>query len=358
MQRVSIIGLGLIGASIGLGLRNWASNNGKREAVLEISGFDTGLEVQNYAKKIKAVDRTEWNLTSAIRSADFIVVATPVGAVPEVFEIIADHGQPGVVVTDTCSTKARVMRWAEELLPAHVHFVGGHPMAGKTQSTEGAEATLFEGATWCVSPRVNADDQAVQTVLGMISALGAEPLFIDPNEHDGFVAGISHLPALLSIALMRAVSQDPSWRDMRTLTAGGFRDVSRLAAGSPVMLRDICATNRENIVRWTDRAIAELERLRDLVADTGEGSLDALEREFDEAREARARWATAERRAGELLQDTDHELSSISVGQQMQQMFFGSLFRRRPRTGREGREGPEGRGGRGDRDRDGRRDRS
>lgn len=339
MQRVSIVGLGLIGASIGLGLRRWATKDGKREAVLEVSGFDINLDAQNYAKKIKAVDRTEWNLPNAIARADFVIIATPVSAVPEVFQVIAEHAKEGVVVTDTSSTKAQVMAWARELLPSTAHFVGGHPMAGKTQSTEGAEADLFKGATWCVCPMVNADQDAIQTVLGMIAALEAEPLFVDPHEHDGYVAGISHLPYLLSVALMRVVNRDSSWRDIRQLTASGFRDASRLASSSPVMYRDICSTNRENIVRWMDAAVGELQHLRDLIATGSDETMGTLEHEFEQARDARADWVTTERRAGETVQDTQGELTSFSVGEQMQQLFFGNLLRRKPRTGREAKSG-------------------
>lgn len=328
MQRVSIIGLGLIGTSIGLGLRRWSNNNGKREAVLEVSGFDSALEVQSYAKKMGAVDRTEWNLPNAISRADMIVIATPVGAVPDLLRLIAEEGKQGVVVTDVCSTKVQVLEWAKEMLPSTVHFVGGHPMAGKAQSTEAAEADLFKGATWCVCPTVNAGDEAVQTVLGLISALGAEPLFIDPHEHDGFVGGISHLPYLLSIALMRSVSADPAWRDIRQLTANGFRDVSRLSGGSPEMHRDICNTNRENVVRWTDSAIAELQHLRDLIATGSDETMDTLMKELSDARDAHAQWVTAERGPGEgLVQDTQDELTNLSMGGQMRQLFVGGLFR-------------------------------
>lgn len=332
MQQVSIIGLGLIGASIGLGLRRWATDGGKRAPVIELTGFDIDLTHQSYAKKIKAVDRTEWNLRGAVERADFIVIATPVGAVREIFEMIAAYGKQGVVVTDTCSTKAAVLSWAKELLPPGVHFVGGHPMAGKTQSVEGADADLFQGAVWCVTPQVSASDDAVQTVLGMVAALGADPLFIDAEEHDSFVAGISHLPFLLSVALMRVVSRDPSWRDMRRLTAGGFRDATRLAAGNPEMYRDICATNSANIVRWLDSAIGELHHLRDLIAAGNEETVGTLLQAFEQARDARAEWATQERRPGELLHDTASELANISFGQQMQQLLFGN-FLRRPRPG-------------------------
>jgi prephenate dehydrogenase len=331
MQRVTILGLGLIGSSIGLGLRRWANQDGKRDAVLEITGFDLDLEHQNYSKKIKAVDRTEWDLMKSVRGADVIVVAVPPLAVREVFQSIGPHLKPGAIVTDTTSTKVQVMQWAEQHLPETAHFVGGHPMAGKSQSIEGAEADLFKGATWCVIPSVRADEAAVQTVLGIISALEAEPLFIDAHEHDGHVGGISHLPFLLSIALMRSVSRDASWRDMKHLTAGGFRDVSRLAAASADMHRDICVTNRDAILRWVDQAITELQESRSLIAAGTPEADEKLLEYFNQARDARAEWATAERRAGELVQDTDDELSKTTMGDQMGQMLMGGMFRRRPR---------------------------
>jgi prephenate dehydrogenase len=351
MQRVSIVGLGLIGSSIGLGLKRWSTKNGKRESVLEVAGFDISLDVQNYAKKLKAVDRTEWNLAHAVARADVIIIATPVTAVREVFEVIADQGKQGVVVTDTCSTKSDVLQWANELLPDHIHFVGGHPMAGDTRGVEGANADLFKSATWCICPTVGAGDEAVQTVLGLVSALEAESLFIDPHEHDGYVGGISHLPFMLSVAMTQVVSHDSLWRDMRKLSSTGFRDASRLAAGSPEMYRGICATNRENVVRWVDATISELQHMRDLVSTGSEETLETLEKVFNEARDARAEWVTAERSGGGLVQDTDNELSSMGVGEQMQQMFFGNLFRRKPKTGREGQtsNSQSGRGGRGPR---------
>jgi prephenate dehydrogenase len=338
MQKVTIVGLGLIGSSIGLGLRRWATNEGKRSSVLEVTGFDLDLDQQNYSKKLKAVDRAEWDLTRAVRDADLIVLAVPPLAVREVFESIAPHLKENVVVTDTTSTKVQVLEWAKELLPGSAHFIGGHPMAGKSQSVEGAEADLFKGATWCVVPSVEADEAAVQTVLGMVSALGAEPMFVDAHEHDSMVAGISHLPFVLSIALMRAVSNDPGWRDMKFLTAGGFRDASRLAAGSPEMHRDIAATNRDAVARWLDTCIDELQHIRSLIhANTNEADETLLVR-FREARDARADWATAERREGQLVQDTESELSKASVSEQMSQMFVGGMFRRKPRMNGSGRD--------------------
>ncbi|MCC6313252.1 MAG: prephenate dehydrogenase/arogenate dehydrogenase family protein [Thermomicrobiales bacterium] len=330
MQHVAIVGLGLVGGSIGLGLRRWAEEHrADGKPALEVIGFDTNLDNQGYAQKIKAVDRTAWDMVRAVSEADLVVVATPVMAMAETFQSIAPHLKPGSTVTDVGSTKAQVLRWAQEFLPRTVNFVGGHPMAGKTQSIEGADADLFKGATWCVTPSVSADEEAIRTVLGMIAALGAEPYFVDPAEHDAYVGGVSHLPFVMAAALMRTVATDASWRDMKSLTASGFRDVSRLAAGSPAMHRDILLTNRDAVVRWLDALSVRLDEVRAALTSDSETAGDALTEFFTEAREARATWATQTTREGELLQGTGAELSPEKFGDHVGRMFLGGLARRR-----------------------------
>ncbi len=331
MQRVSIIGLGLMGGSIGLALRRWSSQNAKGgNDALEITGFDTDLEQQSYAKKINAVEKTEWNLVNAVKNADIIIIATPVLAAREIFVDIAPHLKSGAVVTDVSSTKAQILAWADELLPRTVSFVGGHPMAGKAQSIEAAEADLFKGATWCVCPSVNAGEDAIRNVLGIIAAVGAEPFFVDPNEHDAFVAGVSHLPFVISAALMKATSSDSSWRDMKTLSATGFRDVTRLASGSPAMHRDIVVTNKEALGRWLDTYIATLQDIRDTIGSDAEDAPEKLLAFFDGARDARAEWSTQTNREGELLQSTENELTAAgNISDQLGRMLFGGLGRGR-----------------------------
>jgi prephenate dehydrogenase len=329
MQRVLIVGLGLIGGSIGLALRRWSAEHtldGRKP--LEVVGFDPNLDQQRAAEKLGAVDRGAWDLVKAAREADVVVVATPVNAMRDVFSDLAPNLRPGTVVTDVGSTKTQVLAWAKELLPPSVHFVGGHPMAGKTQSIEAAEADLFAGATWCVAPSVTASEDAVRTVLGLIAAAGAEPFFVDPHEHDGYVAGVSHLPFVLSASLMNAVSRDASWRDMKTLTAAGFRDTTRLAAGSPAMHRDILLTNRDSVTRWIDSLTATLADLRQSLQRDDEAAGPALEAFFNEARDARADWSTQTTREGELLQGTSNELSPESVGDHMGRMFLGGFAKR------------------------------
>jgi prephenate dehydrogenase len=328
MQQITIVGLGLIGGSIGLGLRAWSERSKESgESPLFVTGFDIDLEQQHYAQKNKAVDNAEWDLTKAVRNADIVLVCTPVMAIKETFENIAPSLKAGAVVADAGSTKSLVMSWAKELLPKTVSFVGTHPMAGKAQSIEGAEAELFKNATWCVCPDPAASEEAIRNVLGMITALEAEPYFIDPLEHDAYVAGISHLPFVLSASLVNAVSGDPSWRDMRTLTASGFRDMSRLAGGSPEMHRDITLTNKDAIVRWIDSFSAQLSDLRERITAEGEEAPANLIEFFDRARDARADWATRTTREGELLQGTDAELSREGFGGQMGRMLLGGFGR-------------------------------
>ena len=227
MQRVLIVGLGLVGGSIGLALRRWSEErkvDGRKP--LEVIGLDPNLDQQRAAEKLGAIDKGAWDLSKAARDADVILLATPVNSMRDVMQDLGPNLKAGTIVADTGSTKAQVLKWSGEILPKDVHFVGTHPMAGKTQSIEGADVDLFVGATWCVSPSVTASEEAVRTVLGLVAAAGAEPFFIDPDKHDAFVAGVSHLPFVLSAALMNAVARDASWRDMKTLTAGGFRDTT------------------------------------------------------------------------------------------------------------------------------------
>jgi prephenate dehydrogenase len=332
MQRVAIVGLGLMGASIGLGLRRWSSENVRNgQPALEVFGFDSNLDRQGQAKKLGAVDRTEWELRKSVKDADLIVVAAPVLAVREILADVAPLVKDGVAITDVASTKAEVLRWSTEILPSTANFIGGHPMAGKTDSIEGADPNIFQGATWCVSPSVTASDEAIRTVLGMINALGAEPFFVDPNEHDAFVAGISHLPAILSAALMNSLSADPSWRDMKSLTAGAFKDMTRLAGGSPTMHRDIVLTNRPSIRRWLNTYVEHLDAVGQLLDSESEDSEKQLLEFFTNARDRRAEWAVQTSREHEMLTVPSSDDANGGLSGQMGRMLFGG-FLRKPRV--------------------------
>src|SRR5258708_21317141 len=233
-KRVAIIGLGLIGGSIGLSLH-------KAKGAQEIVGYDLGKGVCDRAKKVGAIDQAYTTLADAVRGAELVVLATPVGAMRALLQDIALCVAPGAVVTDVASTKAQVINWAEEFLPSSVSFVGGHPMTGKELSgVEAADATLFQNRTYCLTPTLRTRPAAIGKVSIFVELLGARVRFLEPVEHDGQVAGVSHLPFIASIALVNTVANSDGWGDASLLAANGFRDMSRLAAGSPEMYRDIC----------------------------------------------------------------------------------------------------------------------
>ena len=279
------------------------------------------------------MSKTEEGTAHAVKDADIVVVAVPVLSMRDVFTDIADHLKPGAVVTDTASTKSDVLQWASELLPTTVSFVGGHPMAGKETSIEGAEATLFQDSTWCVTPSVTAKEEAVRTVLGMVTALGAESFFVDPAEHDAYVAGISHLPFVAAAAIMNSLAADSSWKDMKTLTASGFNDMTRLAGGSPEMHRDIALTNREALDRWLSSLIGELEEIRSILRTDGEAVSDDVQEFFAKAQDSRIAWAVQTSREAELLGTTASETADQGLGDQMSRMFFGGFLRKRRMPG-------------------------
>jgi prephenate dehydrogenase len=148
---------------------------------------------------------------------------------------------------------------------------------------EAAESGLFEGCTYCLTPAAQTPPEAVIRLSGILSRLAAHPLVLDAQEHDRLVAGISHLPFVLSAALVGMLGQEERWPEMATLVAGGYRDMSRLAAGSPTMHRDICWTNKDAIVHWVDRLVMQLAELRSLIVTSD----DTLERYFAQAKNIR-----------------------------------------------------------------------
>src|SRR5579884_718596 len=265
VEKVTIIGTGLIGTSIGLGLK------AARLPTVELVGHDTEGEAMKTAQRLGAVDRTERYLEGAVEDARMIILAAPPLAVRLLLEDLAELAPEGCVITDVSSTKAEVMRWAKDYLPDTVSFVGGHPLAGKEESgPRSASADLFKGKPYAVIPSPTATDGAVKSVLGLVSILGAEPVFIDAEEHDQYVAAISHMPLVLSSALFTLVRNSPAWHEISPLASTGFRDLTRLASGDPQMSHDICVTNPDGVLHWLDRMIGELKRYRDLIMDNHE----------------------------------------------------------------------------------------
>ncbi|HEU5383110.1 MAG TPA: prephenate dehydrogenase [Ktedonobacteraceae bacterium] len=282
-NRVAIVGLGLIGGSMGLALR-------QARAAQQVVGYDLGRGVSEQARRIGAIDQTYNALTDAVRGAELIILATPVGTMRTLLQDLATMASPGSVITDVASTKSQVISWAEEFLPGNIYFVGGHPMAGKEVSgIEAADPALFQQHIYCLTPTKKTSPAALNKVAQMIETLGARVRFLEPAEHDGQVAQVSHLPFLASAALMQSVTGSGSWADASLLASSGFRDTTRLAAGSPEMYRDICLTNNEALLRALDGYLATLHMLRAQIA-----ARDPLLNElFAQTQQARQEWQVA-----------------------------------------------------------------
>jgi prephenate dehydrogenase len=279
-MRIAIVGLGLIGGSIGLSLK-------QSNPTVEIIGYARRLDRIGIALKSGIIDRGETNLNNAVKKADIIVIATPVLTIKDILRQLAKSAPQGCLITDTASTKSQVMEWARELLPSTMNFIGGHPMAGKeTCGMEAAESGLFRGSIYCLTSWENASAGAVNTLVRLVELLGASPFFIDAKEHDEIVAGISHLPMLLSAALVSTTAYSPFWAKMSPLAASGYRDTSRLASGNPTLNAHICATNKGAILFWLDTFSKNLRIYRELIATESE----ELEKTLAHARMAREEW--------------------------------------------------------------------
>lgn len=257
--RAVVVGTGLIGGSIGMRLRRQGWH---------VTGRDLDLRRARRAQELGALD-----VVGDDPEASVTFVATPVRSVADEARRALAAGGAGVV-TDVGSVKARVV---DDV--ADPRFVGGHPMAGSEQDgVEGATPDLFEGATWVLTPTADTDDAAYAQVRQVVGALGAEAVALPPDRHDALVAVVSHVPHLTAATLMQlADARSEEHRVLLRLAAGGFRDMTRIAAGHPGIWPDICGENRAAIVDVLDELVASLHEMRQIVAkDDREGLLDAL----------------------------------------------------------------------------------
>lgn len=325
--RVTIVGLGCVGTSIGLALR-------EQVADLEVVGHDLEPDHARRAARMGAVSKTDWNLPAACEGASLVILALPLPAVRETLEVLGPHLEEGCVVTDTALLKTPVLEWARQYLPGGVRFVTGAPFPGPSvgerdalTGPEAARADLFEGGLYCVTPARDTDPEAVTVLLGLIEALGARPLFMEPMEFDGLQAGIGDLPTLIAMALLRSTVDSPGWMEMRKVAGIGFAAATEPATGDPAALRAAAILNRENLLRRLDMFLEELLRLRQWLVDS-DG--EALQEAYADAAAGRTRWL--EERASGTWEESPGLGEIPGVGEQFERLLFGGLLRRRPRT--------------------------
>lgn len=280
---LAIIGLGLIGGSVAASLRAVRAPWRLRAADRRRGSLEAAL-------RRGLVDETAASPVEAVRGADLVLLATPVGAIRALLDTLAPHLAPGQLVTDVGSTKASIVDHAGRVLPAGVAFVGGHPVAGTERSgVEAAVEGLFEGRRCILTPVAATPREALEAVTGLWSSLGAQVSFLAPDVHDRLFARLSHVPNLAAYALVNAVVGGLEPAELE-LGGGALRDVTRVAQSPPSLWRDVCLENREAVLAALAEFQGELLRLRDAVA-AGDGQ--GLESFLQRASDARASlWTT------------------------------------------------------------------
>jgi prephenate dehydrogenase len=274
---VSIVGLGLIGGSWGLALKKYGL------AVRRI-GFGRASTVAR-ALAVNAVDEGTGNLGKAVRDADLIILAAPVGAILDCIPRLKDVASSRALVTDVGSTKRLICERARETFGDELLFLGGHPLAGKERAgVENADAMLFTNARYVLTPleEGHLEDTRIKAFVSLVTAIGARPHIMDPARHDRALAFLSHLPQLLSSALASLIAEESLEAELPLeLAASGFRDVTRLAESPYSVWRDICLTNLENIQQALEALVEKLEFMKRHLSD------HELEREFNQASKLR-----------------------------------------------------------------------
>ncbi|MBI4689195.1 MAG: prephenate dehydrogenase/arogenate dehydrogenase family protein [Nitrospirae bacterium] len=272
-NRVTILGVGLIGASFALALK-------KRGICKEIVGYGRREENLKRAMNIKIIDTFELEAAAACRGSDLILFSMPVGSFIETAKTVRGSLKEGAIVTDVGSVKGKLVRDMEDLMTEGVNFVGGHPIAGSDRSgIDTASSDLFSGAKCILTPTEKTDGTALKVITELWDTLGATTIILDPDEHDKIYAAVSHLPHIIAYAIMNTVADVNA--SYLKFAGQGFKDTTRIASSSPELWRDICLMNKENLIELIELLKKNLDNLS---AHLQRSDFDALEREFERAR--------------------------------------------------------------------------
>jgi prephenate dehydrogenase len=313
--QITIVGTGCIGTSIGLALR-------QSEQSLYIVGHDKEPKHAAVALRMKAVDKTDWNLIGACENADLIILAIPLNGIEETLRALAPYCKEGSVVTDTANLKEQVLQWSQDLLPERVNFIGGDPVVTSTGSgPEAADAGLFRDNLYCIAPAPGAHPDAVGLVSNLVALMGGHPYYLDAAEHDGLIAGVEHLPLVLALALTHGTMHEAGWNEMCKLAGGSYERIITLIGEDPDALSSLLLSNRRNLTRWLDAYIIALREVHDLIAS---GEPEPLAQSVGQALTARRQWLQERRnRFSEVRPAAEVERGSF-----MRQLLIGGGRRR------------------------------
>jgi prephenate dehydrogenase len=281
-KQVAIIGVGLIGGSLGMILKRQRLAN-------SVIGVGRRAENLKAAVELHAIDRYVVDGSAAVRDADLVVLATPVDTYQRQLQTWGSALPSGCIVTDVGSVKGELVGLAERLIPAHARFVGAHPIAGKEKTgVTAGSPDLFRGAKCVLTPTQRTDAEALGTVRLLWETAGSTVISMDPFLHDRLLGAVSHLPHVAAYCLINALTEVQDrmlpGQDPLIYSGGGLRDTTRIAASSPEMWRDIFLWNRENIVTMIEAYERHLHRLKSLIQ-AGDGP--GIEKELERAKQVR-----------------------------------------------------------------------
>jgi prephenate dehydrogenase len=314
---VMIIGLDQVGASIGLALAN-------AEGELRRVGYDADKSTGKQALELGAIDELLSHPRRAIKHVDLVILSIPTSDVELYLETLGPTLKEGALVLDTGGIKSLAFEWAKDFLPEGRHFIAAMPVVGPKSLEEAPftpgqpSAELFQDGLLAITNLPQTPESALAVAVNLATLLGAQPFFIDPDEHDAAIAATDDLPALLSAALLRAATRSPSWRELQRLAGQTFAFATQLVGvRSPTQAQKRIALNREKVLSKLDVIIEELNLLREHVA---EEDGQALSEYLDQADRSRFTWLDARNKADWSLQDMTQGQSLGGLG------FFGNLF--------------------------------
>ena len=325
--QITIVGLGQIGTSVGLGLANYPE-------LIHRVGHDSDLEVARRAEKMGALDKVMVNLPAAVRDADLVLLSLPMDQIRDTMALIAPNLREGTVVMDTGPVKEVVAAWAGELLPNGCYYAGLTPVLNPAylhatgSGVEAAQADLFRGGLVAIVAPPRTSSEAIKLAADLTRLLGATPLFADPVEMDGLMAATHLLPQLLAAALLNATVDQPGWREGRKVAGRAYAEATApiVHLSEPKTLRTSVLLNRENILRLLDSTIAALQTLRN---DINDENGEILEERLLRARQGREKW-WRQRQAGDWM----NAEAVASVDLPSSSDVFGRLlgFKRKPKN--------------------------
>ena len=244
-KKITIIGVGLIGGSLGLALK-------ENRPSFRIVGIDK-QEIIEKAITRGAIDEGTVNLEEGIKEADIVILATPVKTILDLLPQINPFLKKECLVTDTGSTKKQIVKRANKMLSKDIHFIGGHPMVGSEKyGIDSADPHLFQDKTYILTPTNKSNLVALEKIFSIIRIIGAKRLILDPLDHDRIVGAVSHLPQILAVSLTNMISvlaQEENNNNYFKAVGGGFKDMTRIASSPYKIWEDICKTNQENILK-------------------------------------------------------------------------------------------------------------